>query len=210
MSNGIATGVSPESGRVIRIARVFVHAACLLPLAWLVWTGLYRDLGANPIEYITRFLGDWTLRLLLITLTFTPAARLLRVRIVRYRRAVGLYCFFYAVCHFVTYIWLDQFFDWPSIVEDIAKRPFILAGFTAFVLLIPLAATSNGAAVRWLQHRWNKLHRLVYVIAIVGLLHYWWLVRADFLKAWIYLVILAILLGYRLVRFAVARGGVSR
>lgn len=205
MSNGTATGVSPQSARAVRAARVVVHIACLLPLAWLVWTGVYRDLGANPIEYITRFLGDWTLRLLLITLAFTPVAALLRVRIVRYRRAVGLYCLFYAVCHFITYIWLDQFFDWLSIVEDIAKRPFILAGFTAFVLLIPLAATSNAAAVRWLQHRWNQLHRLVYVIAITGLLHYWWLVRADFLKAWIYLAILAALLGYRLWRYAASR-----
>ena len=212
MSNATAPGaLAANDRRAVLITRTFVHAACLTPLAWLVWSGLHDDLGANPIEYITRFSGDWTLRLLLITLTFRPVVHLLRApRLLRYRRAVGLYVFFYALCHFTTYVWLDQFFDWPSVVEDIAKRPFILAGFTAFVLLIPLAATSNDRAVRWLQHRWNKLHRLVYVIAIVGLLHYWWLVRADFLKAWVYLVILAALLGWRLARFAGARSVSAR
>lgn len=207
MSNATQPGALPANDRrALLITRIFVHAACLTPLAWLVWLGLDAGLGANPIEYITRFSGDWTLRLLLITLSFRPVVHFLRApRLLRYRRAVGLYVFFYALCHFTTYVWLDQFFDWTSIVEDIAKRPFILAGFTAFVLLIPLAATSNDRAVRWLQHRWNVLHRLVYVIAIVGLVHYWWLVRADFLKAWVYLVILATLLGWRLARFVGAR-----
>ena len=112
-----------------------------------------------------------------------------------------LYSFFYASCHFTTYLWLDQFFDWQAIWEDILDRPFIFAGFTAFVLLIPLAATSNNRAVRYLQHRWTLLHRLVYVIAIAGLIHYWWLIRADYLKAWIYLSLLVLLLGYRLTRY---------
>ena len=178
--------------------RAGVHLLCLAPLAWLVALGLRSELGANPIEYITRYTGDWTLRMLLITLTFRPVVHWLRRPVLlNYRRAVGLHTFFYGCCHFTTYLWLDQFFDWASIVEDIAERPFILAGFTAFVLLVPLAATSNDRAVRFLQHRWRSLHRLVYLVAIVGLLHYWWLVRADFLKAWIYLLILAVLLGYR-------------
>ena len=208
MNDTTASGAfSANDRRTVLITRGFVHAACLTPLAWLTWSGLYGGgLGANPIEYITRYSGDWTLRLLLVTLSFRPVVHLLRAPyLLRYRRAVGLYVFFYALGHFITYVWLDQFFDWSSIVEDIAKRPFILAGFTAFVLLIPLAVTSNDRAVRWLQHRWNRLHRLVYVIAVVGLLHYWWLVRADFLKAWVYLVILAALLGWRLVRFVGAR-----
>ena len=186
--------------------RGIVHLLCLLPLVWLIVTAYRSGLGANPIEYITRYGGDWAFRMLLITLSISPLARIFhRPVIVSYRRALGLYTFFYALCHFITYIWLDQFFDWLSIVEDIAKRPFILVGFTAFVLLIPLAATSNALAVRYLQHHWITLHKLVYVIAITGLLHYWWLVRADFLKAWVYLTILLILFAYRLVNYAISQ-----
>ncbi len=178
--------------------RILVHALCLLPMIWLLALAYRSGLGANPIEYITRYSGDWTLRMLLITLTFRPVAHILRRPfLLRYRRAAGLYTFAYAFSHFTTYLWLDQFFDWLSIVEDIAERPFILAGFTSFVLMIPLALTSNDWSVRLLQNRWKTLHRLVYLIAIVGLVHYWWLVRADFLKASVYLVMLTILLGYR-------------
>jgi len=165
----------------------------------LLYAGWNNNLGANPIEYITRHTGDWTLRLILIVLAFRPVVHLSNMRwLLRHRRAVGLYTFFYASCHFVTYIWLDQFFDLQSIAVDILDRPFIFAGFGAFVLLIPLAITSNDRAVRYLQNHWTSLHRLVYVIAIAGLVHYWWLIRADYLKAWIYLSILALLLGYRL------------
>ena len=183
-------------------SRIFVHGACLLPFLYLLYAGWNSELGANPIEYITRFTGDWTLRMLLIVLAFRPWVHLTNMRwLLRHRRAVGLYVFFYASCHFTTYIWLDQFFDWQSIVEDILDRPFIFAGFTAFVLLIPLAITSNNWAVRYLQHSWTLLHRLVYVIAATGLVHYWWLIRADYLKAWIYLGILSLLLGYRFARY---------
>lgn len=184
------------------LSRILVHGACLSPFLYLIYAGWNSDLGANPIEYITRFTGDWTLRMLLIVLTFRPWVLITNMRwLLRHRRAVGLYSFFYASCHFTTYIWLDQFFDWQSIAEDILERPFIFAGFTAFVLLIPLAATSNNWAVRRLQHRWTILHRSVYVIAIAGLVHYWWLIRADYLKAWVYLSILSLLLGYRLIRY---------
>ena len=180
-------------------SRITIHGACLLPFLYLLYAGWNNELGANPIEYITRFTGDWTLRMLLIVLAFRPLVHLTNMRwLLRHRRAVGLYSFFYASCHFTTYIWLDQFFDWQSIVVDILDRPFIFAGFAAFVLLIPLAITSSDRAVRYLQHRWTLLHRLVYVIAIAGLIHYWWLIRADYLKAWIYLSILSLLLGYRL------------
>ena len=181
------------------LSRIFTHGLCLLPFIYLLYRGWNNQLGANPIEYITRYSGDWTLRMLLIVLAFRPLVHLTNMRwLLRHRRAVGLYSFFYASCHFTTYIWLDQFFDWQSIVEDILDRPFIFAGFTAFVLLIPLAMTSNNRAVLYLQHRWTLLHRLVYIIAIAGLIHYWWLIRADYLKAWIYLTILSLLLGYRL------------
>lgn len=186
--------------------RVIVHLLCLLPLLWLIYTAFNGGLGANPIEYITRYSGDWTIRMLLITLAISPLARLThRPVFIRYRRAVGLWTFFYVSCHFVTYIWLDQFFEWQSIVKDIAKRPFILAGFSAFVLLIPLAFTSNGWAIRALGHHWNTLHKLVYAISIIGLVHYWWLVRADFLKASVYAVILAVLLGYRIATYIAAK-----
>ena len=169
----------------------------------MIYTALTAGLGANPIEYITRYTGDWTLRMLLITLSFSPAAHLLHhPELLAYRRAVGLYVFFYAMLHFSTYVVLDQFFDWLAIEEDLVDRPYILVGFTAFVLLWPLAATSNRRAVRYLQHHWKSLHRLVYVIAIAGLIHYWWLVRADFAKAWLYLIILLLLFGYRIVVYA--------
>ncbi len=179
--------------------RLAVHLACLVPLAWLVWQVASGGAGANPIEYLTRGIGDWALRLLLITLSVSPLAKLLRRPVLlRYRRAVGLYVFFYALCHLTTYLWFDQFFDWGEIARDIAKRPFILAGFVTFLLLIPLAATSNRYAVVRLQHRWRQLHRLIYILACTALLHYWWLVRADFNKAWLYASILTALLGYRL------------
>ena len=185
-----------------RLTQVVVHSACLLPFLWLLYAGWQNHLGANPIEYITHFTGDWTLRMLLIVLLFRPLAHLSHAPwILRYRRAVGLYCFFYACNHLMTYLWLDQFFDWQEIVVDILERPFIFVGFAAFLLLVPLAATSNNWAVRKLQNRWRTLHRLVYLIPILGLIHYWWLIRADYLQAWIYLIMLATLLGYRLVRF---------
>lgn len=184
------------------LSRVVVHSTCLLPFLWLLYAGWSDQLGANPIEYITRFTGDWTFRMLLVVLLFRPASHLLRLLwIMRHRRAVGLYCFFYATSHLMTYLWLDQFFDWHSIVEDILERPFIFVGFAAFVLLVPLAVTSNDWSVRKLQNRWRTLHKLVYLIPILGLIHYWWLIRADYLQAWVYLIMLATLLGYRLVRF---------
>src|SRR5688572_6436943 len=152
--------------------------ACLVPLALLLWRGLNRGLGANPIEYITHSTGWWTLTFLLITLGVTPLRRLTHLNwLLRLRRMLGLYAFFYACLHFTTYIWLDQFFDPASIVKDIAKRPFITLGFAAFLLLLPLAATStNGMVKRLGARRWQFLHRLVYVIATLGVLHFWWLV----------------------------------
>lgn len=165
----------------------------------MLWQVISGGAGANPIEYLTRGIGDWALRLLLITLSVRPLARLLKQPLLmRHRRAIGLYVFFYALCHLTTYLWFDQFFDWAEIARDIAKRPFILAGFGSFVLLIPLAATSNRFSTIRLKQRWKQLHTLIYVIACTSLLHYTWMVRADFNKAWLYALILALLLGYRL------------
>ncbi len=181
------------------LVRPTVHLACLVPLAWMIGQVASGNAGANPIEYLTRGIGDWALRLLLITLAVSPAARLLkRPLLLQYRRAIGLYVFFYATCHLTTYLWFDQFFDWGEIARDIVKRPFILAGFVSFLMLVPLAATSNRFSMVRLQHRWRRLHKLIYVLACTSLLHYWWMVRADFSKAEIYLAILVALLGYRL------------
>lgn len=182
----------------LRTLKALVFVACLVPLALMVWDGFRDQLGTNPIEEITHRTGDWTLRLLLLTLTVTPARRLLaRPELLRLRRMLGLFTFFYASLHFMTYFWLDQFFDFSAIAKDVIKRPFITIGFTAFVLLIPLAVTSTNRMMRRLGRRWQQLHRLVYAIAIAGVLHYWWLVKADVRTPLIYAALLAVLLGYR-------------
>ena len=177
-----------------------IFAACLVPLALLAWRGVAGGLGANPIEYITHATGWWTLAFLLMTLLVTPLRRLTNLNwLLRLRRMLGLFAFFYVCLHFTTYLWLDQFFDWRSILKDIAKRPFITVGFSAFVLLVPLAATSTNAMVKRLgARRWQWLHRAVYAIAVLGVVHYWWLVKKDITEPAIFAVLLAILLGARL------------
>ncbi|MGE5027468.1 MAG: sulfite oxidase heme-binding subunit YedZ [Betaproteobacteria bacterium] len=186
-------------GAVLRSPKPWLFAVCLLPLARLIVLGFGGGLGANPIEFITHSTGTWTLVGLLVTLSVTPLRRLTgRVELVRYRRMLGLFAFFYACLHFVTYIWLDQFFDPASIAKDIVKRPFITVGFTAFVLLIPLAATSTHAMMRRLGRRWQQLHRLIYPIALLGVLHYLWLVKKDITQPLIFGAVLALLLVMRL------------
>lgn len=175
-----------------------LFVACLMPLARLVWLATEDALGANPIEFVTRSTGTWTLVLLLLTLSVTPLRRLTgRNELIRYRRMLGLFAFFYVCLHFTTYIWWDQFFDWTSIIKDIRKRPFITIGFACFVLLIPLAATSTNAMMRRLGRRWQQLHRLIYLIAIGGVVHYWWLVKKDITQPALYAAVLLALLGYR-------------
>jgi len=178
-----------------------VFALALLPLARL---GLFAWLGkltANPIEFITRSTGTWTLSFLLITLSVTPLRRILDCPwLLRLRRMLGLFAFFYACLHFATYVWLDQFFDARAIVKDVVKRPFITVGFAAFVLLIPLAATSTHAMVRRLgAHNWQRLHYAVYAIATLGVVHYWWLVKKDITQPLYFGAVAALLLGYRVV-----------
>ncbi len=189
------------SPRAVSRIKALAFAACLIPLARLAYRGYFDLLGANPIEAITRSTGTWTLVFLLVTLAVTPVRRLTGWNwLLRLRRMVGLYAFFYAALHFTTYIWLDQFFDWGGIVKDVMKRPFITIGFAAFVMLVPLAATSTNAMVRRLGGaRWLALHRLVYAIAICGVLHYWWLVKRDITQPAIYAAVLVVLLGYRLI-----------
>ena len=179
-----------------KLVKPIVFVACLGPLAYLAWAALHDQLGANPIEEITHETGVWTLRFLTLTLLVTPLRRWTGWNaLIKYRRMLGLYAFFYGCLHFTTYIWLDQFFDWNGMIKDVAKRPFITVGFTAFVLLIPLALTSTAASIRWLGgRRWNLLHRLIYISASLGVVHYYWLVKADTSRPVRYGVIIGILL----------------
>ncbi|MBI1731615.1 MAG: sulfoxide reductase heme-binding subunit YedZ [Gammaproteobacteria bacterium] len=171
----------------------------LAPFLWLVFLVVSDGLGANPIERITHFTGDWQLNLLLTTLAMTPLRRLTRKNVfIRFRRMLGLFAFFYVCLHFSTWLVLDQFFDWDDIVRDIAKRPFITVGFTAFLLLIPMAVTSTKKMVQRLGPYWRKLHSCIYVIGTLGIIHYLWLVKADKLVPIIYGSIFVLLLVLRL------------
>jgi methionine sulfoxide reductase heme-binding subunit len=186
--------------RAIAAAKALLFLLCLLPAANLALGAWQDTLGANPIEAITRGLGDWTLRLLLITLAITPLRRLTgQSWLIRLRRMLGLFAFFYASLHLASYLWFDQFFDWTAIGLDIVKRPFITAGMLAFVLLVPLAVTSNNAMIRRLGgRRWQRLHRLIYPLAMIAVVHYTWMVKVDVRQPMIYGIALAILLGMRL------------
>lgn len=194
------------SSRQIVAAKVVLWLVCLMPLIRLIYLGLTDGLGANPIEFITRSTGTWTLTALLITLSITPLRKLTgRAWLIRFRRLLGLFAFFYACLHFTTYIWLDQFFDPASILKDIYKRPFITVGFSAFVLLLPLAYTSRQSMMKKLGRNWQRLHKLVYVIASLGVIHYWWLVKKDITQPLIYGCVLAVLLAMRLPGFTLRR-----
>jgi len=164
-------------------------------------------LGANPIEVITHSTGDWTLIFLLVTLSVTPLRKLTgQLGLIRFRRMIGLFSFFYVTLHFLTYIWLDKFFDMHEMLVDIAKRKFITVGFTGFMLLIPLAITSTSGWIRRLGgRRWNRLHQLIYLTAIAGVIHYYWLVKADVRKPLQYATVLSLLLGYRVVMWGILK-----
>ena len=190
-----------------------VFALCLAPLARLVFFAFTDRLGANPIEFVLRSLGTWTLALLLVTLSITPLRRLTGWnRLMRVRRLLGLFAFFYAGLHFLTYAGVDQSFDLAAILADVVRHPYITVGFTCFVLLIPLALTSTNAMQRRLGgRRWQLLHRLVYLIAAGGVAHYLWLVKKDITQPLLYGLVLAALLGMRLWwRWQAARAAVSR
>jgi len=183
----------------LRTLKVGVFLVCLLPLARLVYLGVAGGLGANPIEFVTRSTGTWALAGLLVTLSVTPLRRLTgQAGLIRYRRMLGLFAFFYACLHFVAYVWLDQFFDPAAIARDIVKRPFVTVGFAAFILLVPLAATSSHAMMRRLGRRWQQLHRLIYLIALLAVVHYLWLVKKGLPEPLIYGGVLALLLALRL------------
>jgi sulfoxide reductase heme-binding subunit YedZ len=191
--------VLPIPDRGLRfVVKPLVFVACLVPFLLLLRGAMSGDLGANPLERVTDVTGGWGLRFLLLTLAITPLRRLTGwSRLLRFRRMLGLFAFFYVSLHFLTWLWLDQELSWVRIIEDIAKRPYVTVGFIAWLLLVPLAVTSTRGMIRRLGRGWQRLHRLVYVIGGLGVLHYLWLVKADYLEPLVYLGILVILLGSR-------------
>ena len=193
--------------KVLRALKVLAFLVCLGPVAVLTWKAVHQLLGANPVDVITRSTGKWTLVFLLLTLAITPTRRLLRTPwLIRFRRMLGLFAFFYGSLHLMTYVWLDQFFNVHSMLHDIAKRRFITVGMTAFALMVPLAFTSTRGWIRRMGgKRWQKLHRLIYFSAAAGVIHFLWLVKADRSRPIAYGSVLVILLLYRLATWLLGR-----
>ena len=194
---------------VFAVVRGTLFVLALLPFAELMRRGFAGELGANPVEFVLRWLGTCTLVTLLVTLAITPLRRLTGwAWLLRLRRMLGLYAFFYGSLHIAAYVWIDHFFDWQAILEDIAKRPYLTFGFAAYVLMIPLAITSTNAMVRRLGGRnWQRLHRIVYAVAVLGVLHYWYhkLAKNDLAQPTIYAAVLGLLFGARLLHWSGAR-----
>lgn len=180
--------------------KAVIFLACLIPLGILMWETLHGELTANPIEFVTHATGDWTLRFLILTLCVTPLRKILGLpELIRFRRMLGLFAFFYAFLHFSMWIGVDKFFDWSEMIKDVEKRRFITVGFTGFVLLIPLAWTSTAGWIRRLGgKRWQMLHRAIYLSAIAGVIHYYWLVKSDEHKPLQYAAVVGVLLAWRL------------
>jgi sulfoxide reductase heme-binding subunit YedZ len=191
----------------LRQIKIALFSGCLVPVLALAWRAISGKLGANPIEAVTHTTGDWTLRFLLITLAITPLRRAMRIQaLIRFRRMLGLFAFFYGCLHFMTYVWFDKFFDTGAIWKDIGKRPFITIGFLTFVLLIPLAVTSTAGWIGRLGgKRWARLHRLVYVSAAGAVIHYYWLVKSDVRLPVMYGILLTTLLAFRVTIFVAKR-----
>jgi sulfoxide reductase heme-binding subunit YedZ len=188
--------------------KLVVFLLCLVPLGMLILQAVQGKLTANPIEFITHTTGDWTLRFLVITLAITPLRKILRLpQLIRFRRMLGLFAFFYACLHFSTWIGLDKFFDWAEMWKDVQKRRFITVGFTGFLLMIPLAITSTTGWIRRLGgKRWQMLHRAIYLSAIGGVIHYYWLVKSDVRKPVMYGAMVGVLLAWRLGTWIYGRG----
>lgn len=190
----------------LKLLKPVVFVLALLPMALLVSGAINNTLGANPTETMTRTTGDWALYFLLMTLAVTPLRQLTgQGWLIRIRRMLGLFVFFYACVHFLTYVWFDQFFNVSEIIADIIKRPFITIGFVCLLLLVPLAMTSTNKMMQRLKKNWKRLHKLVYVISPLAVLHYFMMTRADYLQPIIVLSILLVLLAYRLIKFSKAR-----
>ncbi len=185
----------------IRLLKPILFLLALLPFLRLAWLIATNQLGANPVEFVTRDTGNWALYLLCATLAITPLRRLTGWNALqKQRRMLGLFAFFYACLHFLAFLWFEHFFDVAEMGRDVLERPFIAVGFTAFLLLIPLTATSNKAAIRYLGRRWQVLHRLIYLIAMLAILHFWWMRagKQDFADPTLWGIIVAVLLGLRL------------
>ncbi|MBZ5533118.1 MAG: sulfoxide reductase heme-binding subunit YedZ [Acidobacteriia bacterium] len=199
--------MKPLPEKFVRGLKLLAFVACLAPLGVLAWKGFHQDLGPNQVDVITRSTGKWTLTFLLITLSVTPLRKLARLAwLIRFRRMLGLFAFFYGCLHLTTYIWLDKFFDVHAMLHDIYKRRFITAGMTAWSLMLPLALTSTTGWIRRMGgKRWQKLHRLIYFSAAAGVVHFIWLVKADLRRPLTYGAILAALLAYRAVAWLMAR-----
>lgn len=196
----MTTGL-PKEYVIRRIAKPIVFTFCLLPLLWIAYRGaVLTDLGANPVEMVNRYLGDWALRFLLVALAVSPFMSLTGwTSIARFRRMMGLFAYFYVSLHLINYLYVDQFFNWSDIWADIVKRNYITIGMTAFLLLTPLALTStNGMIKRLGGKRWKKLHKLVYPASILGVVHFYMMVKADVTEPLIYAALIAFLLGYRI------------
>lgn len=179
-------------------AKPVIHLLCLVPFSALLWAAFNDGLGANPVEKLTHETGDWTLRLLLITLSISPLRQWTgQAAFVRFRRILGLYSFFYGCCHFSIWFIADHSLELAGMIEDIVERPYITLGFSALMLMLPLAITSNQAMIRRLGKKWKTLHQLVYLIISLGILHFIWLVKADYLEPTIYAIIALILLAHR-------------
>jgi methionine sulfoxide reductase heme-binding subunit len=204
--------MKPPPEKFVRGVKVLAFAGCLVPAFVLLWKGFHDGLGANPIDVITRSTGKWTLTFLLITLSVTPLRKLSGLSwLIKFRRMLGLFAFFYGCLHLTTYVWLDKFFNVHEMLHDIAKRRFITAGMTAWTLMLPLALTSTAGWIRRLGgKRWQQLHRLIYFSAAAGVVHFIWLVKADLRRPLTYGTILAVLLGYRLAVWLLARSRTRR
>jgi len=177
-----------------------VFMICLLPFASFVSGAINQQLGPNPVEAMIRGFGDWGIYFLLIGLSISPTRKIFNLNwLIQYRRMIGLFAFFYVCLHFTSYIWFEQFFDYEKIIKDIFKRPFIAVGFISFLMLVPLALTSTNKMMRRLKKNWGRLHKLVYPVSILTLLHYFMMVKADYLVPGVLLVILSLLLGYRVI-----------
>jgi len=190
-----------------RWVKVLLFLVCLAPAAWLSWRFYKQDLTLNPLEYMTHFTGDWTIRMIVASLAITPLRKLLHLPdLIRFRRMIGLFAFFYGVAHFSMWFYLDKDFDFTEMWKDVAKRPFITAGFAGLLAMVPLAITSTTGWIRRLGgKRWQLLHRLVYFTAIAGVVHYYWLVKSDIRLPLLYGAIVAVELAYRVAVWLTAR-----
>ncbi|WP_201859865.1 protein-methionine-sulfoxide reductase heme-binding subunit MsrQ [Microvirga soli] len=200
-----ATG-APKGVTLPQVPKILVYIVGFIPAVWLFYAGITDQLGADPMRYLEQALGLWALRFLIATLAVTPLRQLLSINLLRYRRAIGLLAFYYAALHLITYLVLDQGLDMAAIVADIIKRPYITIGMATFVILVPLAITSNNAAIRRMGGQaWAKLHKLVFVAAIGAVLHFILVVKSWPPEPLVYAAIVAVLLGYRLVRSLVKK-----